>query len=726
MPKISPFRRTHLIVAATVFVVASGCTSLAFAKGEFVTAELAASSPPVRSGAPITVVWKINSQSTAVLPGRLELTVRDGTERMARLIGDDVVLAPGEQIQRMVLPPLNVENAYGAVEMHLRFVGADRTIDLGGQHPLRLPGPWQRQFVVAVSDPWESNLNPERQALLQQFRFEKYNVDSTDHTITTLPSHVRPDELPADPLGYCGYDLVLLMYEGFAELKEAQCQALLQWVDAGGSVCVVPGRSTPLKNHHLKFLSELTPGAPPDAYQLDPTGRLALPDDDASNAPQKLLLARRGLGRVAVVRDERGLLAESSPGELRRMLAFLWRLRRDRVPDFMATGRWNAGPKPDLPENDDDAAQADWSRQRQQAIDEMRRMRPRDFQLSPIALQTGDQLLTQLMPRNLRVVPLKLIGLILFVYVLAIGPGDYLLLGALRRRRYTWFLFPAVTVGFAMGTVWLSNWYMRITDNRRGVSFLDVGDDGRIARRNRFEVLFEGTQGTVATQVTRGLLTAMNHQRFSAETAWQYNQAAQRGMADQFQMVAVPDYAGRVPARYQVTQYLPQWTPQLNRLLTLSTDEQNVDFDWSSLAGLRVSDGVSPVTAEASRTIVEKVRTAFGPQAAIFIAQGQALHTLAGTTLLHQRVDPRMYDQPYPQPVYGPASQLSTFLQDVCAPWMQGGLFNVVSQISPTGGKDFEDLALLDPSDGRQWVLIVVVEQADELIVYRKLYSGGP
>jgi hypothetical protein len=54
-----------------------------------------------------------------------------------------------------------------------------------------------------------------------------------------------------------------------------------------------------------------------------------------------------------------------------------------------------------------------------------------------------------------------------------------------------------------------------------------------------------------------------------------------------------------------------------------------------------------------------------------------------------------------------------------------GGLFAVVSQMSPTGGKDFEDMALVDPSSPDQWLLVVAVENGNEVDVYRKLYVKG-
>jgi hypothetical protein len=52
----------------------------------------------------------------------------------------------------------------------------------------------------------------------------------------------------------------------------------------------------------------------------------------------------------------------------------------------------------------------------------------------------------------------------------------------------------------------------------------------------------------------------------------------------------------------------------------------------------------------------------------------------------------------------------------------QRGFFTVVSQVSPTGGGDFEDSALLDPTDPDSWLLAVIVRDGQNFTVYRRLY----
>jgi hypothetical protein len=49
-------------------------------------------------------------------------------------------------------------------------------------------------------------------------------------------------------------------------------------------------------------------------------------------------------------------------------------------------------------------------------------------------------------------------------------------------------------------------------------------------------------------------------------------------------------------------------------------------------------------------------------------------------------------------------------------------LFSLVSQISPSGGGNFEDLAVLDESDPGQWMIVVVSQAGDDILVYRRVY----
>ena len=127
-----------------------------------------------------------------------------------------------------------------------------------------------------------------------------------------------PTTCPSTPLDIAATDLAILAYEGLAELKKSQLRTLIEWVEAGGSLCVVPGNAS-LKDYHASFLNRAAHSS--DSYPqfvVDPAGRLMAPsgDDQANrdNADRDkaaddehaspALLRRHGLGRIAIVRGK--------------------------------------------------------------------------------------------------------------------------------------------------------------------------------------------------------------------------------------------------------------------------------------------------------------------------------------------------------------------------------------------------------------------------------------
>ncbi|MGE5193590.1 MAG: hypothetical protein ACM3U2_13935 [Deltaproteobacteria bacterium] len=699
---------------------------------ELISIKPARSSPPIRSDAPMTFLWNVSSQSPSLVEGQLEVVVHDGPTVRARAVLEDIVLSPGDQLFRTVLPPVESNNPQNLIEVHVEFVRKKRKL-ASENFDFRAPSQWQRSLAILVCDPWQTGVTPDKQRLIDRLRLETCNADAADRTLTTFPAHVRPEDLPPDSLGYCGYDLICLADEGFAEVKETQLRMILDWVNAGGSLCVVPGPKI-LKEYHARFLNQAVHSSPDNPrFALDSSGRIMPPAGNEAEA-RALLLCRCGLGRVALIPGKPDRLLHDHEIDVRRMLVFLWKVRHDRVEVFMNTGTFLV--KTEVPVDQPKPGESDWQNYNQNRNVNYAGLRPRDYPLAQLPLQSGDQLLSRLMPQGLQVVPMSLIGLILVVYVALIGPADWLVLGAIKRRKWTWILFPVVTVVLTLATVWLAEWYMQVTGGHRRVTFYDVGDDGRIARHSRFDVLFEGSERFVATDLTREIFTAMTLQRFSRGT-WQGYQQAQLQQGDQSRKYTeAPSYIGRVPAHYTVRQFASQWTPQLNRRFTIPPGgDRPVEFDWDHFADPQIFNPQTiAVDGPARKELLESLRKAFPPNATVFVLTGGKRHHLAGNATLFGNVyapyglDP--YGNPYTQPQYGQpwqnpnAAQADSFLEDASVNSL-GGLFAVVSQVSPGGGRDFEDMALVDPSDPDQWLLIVAVDRGDELELYRKLYTKG-
>ena len=96
---------------------------------------------------------------------------------------------------------------------------------------------------------------------------------------------------------------------------------------------------------------------------------------------------------------------------------------------------------------------------------------------------------------------------------------------------------------------------------------------------------------------------------------------------------------------------------------------------------------------------------AFGAHAQVTLLNGQARYSSGDARVAQQ------------MPV------VATVAQQLSAR-SASGLFAIVSQISPTGGENLEDLALFDETDPNQWLLIVAVRRDGNWIVYRTLFHG--
>ena len=82
------------------------------------------------------------------------------------------------------------------------------------------------------------------------------------------------------------------------------------------------------------------------------------------------------------------------------MLAFFWKMRHDRLDEFMNTGRFLV--KSDIPVDQAKPGENEWRNYNANRNVTYAKLRPQDNQLAQLPLQSGDQLLTRLMPEGLR------------------------------------------------------------------------------------------------------------------------------------------------------------------------------------------------------------------------------------------------------------------------------------------------------------------------------------
>ncbi|MBI5756967.1 MAG: hypothetical protein HZA46_00450 [Planctomycetales bacterium] len=702
--------------AAILLGLITGFASPATGKGTTIQLGVEIETPALfaRSGAAIPVTWTIHSEQPNVIEGRLhyELLV-DGKVR-ARFESHDLAIGLGDTRFTTLLPGITTDQRTNYVDVKIRFVTVEKVVSLSDR-VLRVQPPRLRVFVTAVCDPWASRIADETSALINHLRIEHFHPGDIERAIDTTPAHIAPERLPTEPLGYCGFDLLLLLDEGFSSLRERQLLAILDWVDAGGSVLVRP-RGT-LQIHHLTFLNELfshQTDLPP--FTLDDKSRLA---EFGAVTDARVRLAKRGLGRA-------GLLSKASEQidfdstAWRRTAAWLWKLRMDQTESVLAQGSWNTM------ELDRELVQNQFGYDRLQLSGKLIRLTD-DFEqvsaLSPRAIRSGDWLLEKLMPETARVISLPMVGVILGLYLLAVGPGDFFLLKLIRRHKFTFLLFPAVTIGFTYWTVRMSDANLRTNKSLRSLRILDVGSQGKFLRENRFELLFANIEREVVTEARHELFTQLDPRLYRSQLADRSNRGRPQPTArypgmpgENLLMTSGTEqpalHEGQMPALYRVRQRLGQFTPQINHLLTIAPDRPPSDFDWDSLRPADFAD------ASRRNELGKQLQSHFGTQAIAYLLHGSDVFPLTGDPAWMLRRG-EMWPQPggSPQPV-SPAA----FLRDVSAR-APAGLFTFASRISPTGGDNLEDLTILDPSDRDAWLLIVVVETTDDIFVYRKSYD---
>lgn len=353
-------------------------------------------------------------------------------------------------------------------------------------------------------------------------------------------------------------------------------------------------------------------------------------------------------------------------------------------------------------------------------------------------------------------VPLWLLGGLLLGFVVVIGPVDYIGLGWLKARKFTWVTFPAATILVTALTVWISNSYMTTGEARRALVLRDVGEDGSVVRTNRFELLFLSAARTVQTEVKKGTfspLATTSEMNALYQQYGQYNMTLSRrgpGLAygqPTHQSHAPPRLTGRIPVEYIAAQDLPKWTPQLNRTFSIPGATEEPVVDWRSLTQGEITRTMFNAQALPAQ-LVARVRSQFGSTAlvACFGPKGSwAYDRAAGwwrnrdqqvsgmnggiyqqNAQLASQVNARMVAMgaldytatQLPADIQQQSGLFRWLYQHSVA--MPRGLFGLVSAVGPKGSSDLDDLPIYDSTDPTHALLIVVVPRGEDFVVYRK------
>ena len=649
----------------------------------------------MRSNAPARVRATFTWTGTRILEGRLDLVFHHGNQPLGSYRSFDLALSGGEQAFDLLLPSLSVDGSPTQVDVGVRFVTSRQTLEL---EPAiwAVPHALQRACVLGASTPpHEADAYSKLTASLRldalQPKREGTGVTQLSYIpLFAAPALIPPDEFPAEPLAYCSFDVVFLPGKGFSLLRENQLAAMARWVRAGGSVCVMPMGA--LDARHLRFLNDLA-GTPSPAFTVDSLGVLRPAAPPAGKDPVSVLTFHTGVGRLAVVLKPPAEADLASPA-WRRTVAFLWKLRHDHLQTVVDTGKWDTGIQfsDSLP----------------------------PFQRSPADRTTGTpahpvsiceirEVIQGLMPHQVRIIPFSVVVLILGLFVVAIGPLDYFLLGLIRRRKYTWITFPLIAIAFTYFTVKLSDYYMGLRDLRRALVFVDVDRQGRALRQHRYEMVFAGSEHTARYDVKNALFQPIGRAdardwdedpmgRYGRPPTVRRPYGQERGL-DALDQPQTFTYEGRFPSHFTAVQPLYQWTPQLNRTFSLEASDPLPKLNWDAIT---FQDILSP---PAPGWVSQKLLGNSGLPVSVCVFRGSSWN---------------FSSEPVVRPPVLFNSRATLLVNTTVHP--ERGLFSLVSQVSPTGAPNFEDLAILDPTDEGEAAVVVIHEVGEDIYVYRCLY----
>jgi hypothetical protein len=721
-----------------------------------------------RSSGPLPVRIKLEYNQPQFLTGDLELQIYDALDvvspddQIATLRYEDITLPGSDYELNVILPPLRtaVTKNWAVVAS---FITSEGTIELsslpdqkGRAEPFDLltTSPMERGVLLCSchKESRSRSASRNRVFLENQLALDDYNpiyarldsektsnaatgaggeqkIELIGRTIVHYAAQWSSRDLPQDPLSYCAFDVVLLSDEALASLQQEQLDGLTTWVRAGGSVCIVP--DVPMKPLHLEFLRKLfgqATGSTAD-LTLDAEGRLLV----VSEQSEPVLMSHCGLGRAVLLPAVEDLPVRLSKEELGSIVAFLWKVRKDQ-PVWRGQN-WTAADvvqqlKSRGIDVEQDAAGV-FTRDANyrfntveqdgkyyfldlQQLESMYRFNDR---LSPEAeplLSVAEQ---ALMPSDVEMVPTWIIGMILMGYVIAIGPGDYFLLGWLRMRKYTWVLFPVITGVFTLLTVLVAHAFMGSEDTGGKLTITDLADHGVPVRQTTLETLYYSAQANVKSD-HKSEFVILSEDNFSNLDF--YNQYNPRPQSQDEPLT----YVGHFPQNYSISHRLQQWSPVSLRTLSLEPQESRVPpIDWSDTSLVTSSEGQIKLRTTLQSYAAELQQKSASAQCTAAIFHQQDVVSLLG---VHTPPQPQNIYQGYPYPrTYSHDSGLASMAMLNSIPTVktsQSNLFGLVSQIAPHGAGSLEDLAFLDSSDPNQWALVITEREGENFRVFRKLY----
>ncbi len=625
-----------------------------------------------RTSAPVSLRAFVKWEKPELLEGQLHVNAFVDSKPVSRWTSHDTALSDSEQAFWFLTPRPVLEEQYQHYVLETQFLSPTRSFEME-QLDVEVPVRKRRVMVVGVllaegiSTPIGLGAVGNKGAYEHPFLIQQSLITEEGFALHVHPSHVKPADFPADALRLLGLDALLVSHDILNQLRPAQWEAIRVWVMAGGSLTLIQtGRLESGARDLVQALSR---------NEWTRATRIArgLPDQTTVFAP--------GLGQFIVANQE---LAGDS-------------LQWDRVARLML--RVQPEPARLLEQSRKLSIQATAGPQ----------------YLEPLPRFDANEMTNLLMPESIRGMPFALAASVLACCLFCIAPGDYLLLGLLRRRKWTWALFPMVALGFTGLMAPLAAEHNGRNDSRTWISIVDVTPENEVLRTSRFELTYGASGRTVAHAVKDQWWVDVRQEDFaelpqvimvrgSAYLYEPFRQAQSPRSSSTTELGERLSYHGSVSANYTVEEPVRQWAPRMQRITTLGPDPALADYPspqikWDTLLS-QDAQSLGSALSQSLKNVWPNAQWMIG-RPSLFKKWSQNLPSTVQlnerTTAILQLVSGMCYHSPDQSPP---------------------GIFSLLTELSPTAGPDGEDLNIIS----RPTALIVNEVEPGRYVVLRVVF----
>ena len=519
-----------------------------------------------RSSAPLSLRAFLKWDKPELLEGQLQIHPFVDETPLSRWTSSDTALSDSEQVIWFMTPRPVLENKLDRYVLEAEFQGVQRRFDpeqLDVDVPLRSKRIMVVGIVVENRSTTPTGLGSEESptAFERPLTLQTFLAKEEVSELQVNLSRVSPVDLPADALRLLGLDALLLSHEMLDRLRPAQLDALRVWILAGGSLALI--QTGPLRSESQEFITDLS------RHEWTSESKLA------RQIPNVTRVYSPGLGQVIVVPQA---IAGDSP-EWARISHLLLRIQHNRSSQMVNNNQLSLRDPGRL----NNRSSLNMTQSELEGVASLE-PRPR-FDLNTLT--------EQLMPSSIRGMPFWLATSVLLSCLMIVGPGDYFLLGWLKRRRWTWALFPMVALGFTGWMAHLAAEHNGRNDSRTWISVVDMTPENEVVRTSRLELTYGASGRTVAHDVKDQWWTDLREKDLARiapvdiHGQWLRQQSVMNGgqpaPPPSQELGERLSYVGSVPVQYVVEEPIRQWAPRLQRITTLGVDSGLADYSLPQL-----------------------------------------------------------------------------------------------------------------------------------------------